>query len=47
LTQRVELIGDFQKYPAWRWPHKYHLVPPVIFRGSMFLVGGWNLLLWG
>jgi len=44
---KVELIGDFNKYPELRWLNKYHVVPPVMFAVLMFLVGGWGMLVWG
>jgi stearoyl-CoA desaturase (delta-9 desaturase) len=44
---KVDLIGDFNKYPELRWLNKYHVVPPVIFAVLMFLVGGWGMLVWG
>jgi stearoyl-CoA desaturase (delta-9 desaturase) len=44
---RTELIGDFHKYPELRWLNKYHLVPPVVLAVSLFLIGGWGMLVWG
>jgi stearoyl-CoA desaturase (delta-9 desaturase) len=44
---KVELIPDFGKYPELRWLNKYHIVPPVILAVSMFLLGGWGMLVWG
>lgn len=44
---QVELISDFHKYPELRWLNRYHLVPPVILATSLFLIGGWGLLVWG
>jgi stearoyl-CoA desaturase (Delta-9 desaturase) len=44
---RVELIGDFHRYPELRWLNKYFLVPPVALAVALFLIGGWGLLLWG
>ena len=43
----MELIPDFGKYPELRWLNKYHIVPPVILAVSMFLAGGWGMLVWG
>ncbi|HVS74936.1 MAG TPA: fatty acid desaturase [Candidatus Acidoferrales bacterium] len=44
---RLDYIGDFAKYPELRWLNKYHLVPPVILAVTLFLIGGWGLLIWG
>ncbi len=44
---RVDLIRDFHKYPELRWLNRYHLVPPVILATSLFLIGGWGMLVWG
>jgi len=46
VTQ-VDLIRDFHKYPELRWLNRYHLVPPVILAVSLFLLGGWGMLVWG
>ena len=46
-TRKVELIPDFDKYPELRWLNKYHVVPPVVLAVSMFLIGGWGMLVWG
>ena len=43
----TELIRDFEKYPELRWLNKYHLVPPVVLGVSMWLLGGWGMLVWG
>jgi stearoyl-CoA desaturase (delta-9 desaturase) len=44
---QVDLIRDFHKYPELRWLNRYHLVPPVILGVSLFLLGGWGMLVWG
>lgn len=44
---QVDLIRDFHKYPELRWLNRYHLVPPVILAVSLFLLGGWGMLVWG
>ncbi|HJY87820.1 MAG TPA: fatty acid desaturase [Candidatus Acidoferrales bacterium] len=44
---QVDLIRDFHKYPELRWLNRYHLVPPVILAVSLFLFGGWGMLVWG
>src|SRR5712692_6132714 len=44
---RVDLIRDFDKYPELRWLNKYHVVPPVALAVTLFLIGGWGLLVWG
>jgi stearoyl-CoA desaturase (delta-9 desaturase) len=44
---RLEMIGDFAKFPELRWLNKYHLVPPVALGTLMYLIGGFPLLVWG
>jgi stearoyl-CoA desaturase (Delta-9 desaturase) len=44
---QVDLIRDFHKYPELRWLNRYHLVPPVVLAVSLFLLGGWGMLVWG
>jgi stearoyl-CoA desaturase (delta-9 desaturase) len=40
-------IKDFAKYPELRWLNKYHLVPPLLLAGALWLIGGLPLVLWG
>ncbi len=40
-------IGDFAKYPELRWLNRWHSVPPVTLAVLLFLLGGWNWLIWG
>jgi stearoyl-CoA desaturase (delta-9 desaturase) len=40
-------IKDFARYPELRWLNTYHLIPPVALAVILFLIGGWQLLVWG
>src|SRR5207245_9410881 len=44
---RMDYIGDFAKFPELRWLNKYHLVPPVALAAVVWLIGGWQLFIWG
>lgn len=44
---RKELIPDLYKYPELRWLNKYHLVPPFVMAITLFLIGGWGMMMWG
>ena len=44
---RQELIPDLYRYPELRWLNKYHSIPGITFAVLMFLLGGWNGLVWG
>jgi stearoyl-CoA desaturase (delta-9 desaturase) len=44
---RSELIPDLHKFPELRWLNKYYLVPPVVMAVTLFLIGGWGMMLWG
>ena len=44
---RSELIPDLYKYPELRWLNKYHLVPPFVMAVTLFLIGGWGMMIWG
>lgn len=43
----IDRIKDFARYPELRWLNKYHLVPPLLLAGGLFLAGGWWAVLWG
>ena len=43
----VDMIRDFHKFPELRFLNRYFLIPPVLFAVTMFLIGGWGLLVWG
>ena len=43
----VEWIGDFNRYPELRWLNRHFLLPPVLLAVTLFLAGGWSLLVWG
>ncbi len=44
---KFDRISDFAKYPELRWLNKYHVIPPILVGVTMFLIGGWPLLVWG
>lgn len=44
---RTELVPDLAKYPELRWLNRYHLVPPIALGATLFLAGGWGMLIWG
>jgi stearoyl-CoA desaturase (delta-9 desaturase) len=44
---RSELVPDLHKFPELRWLNKYHLVPPLVMALTLFLLGGWGLMIWG
>ena len=44
---KVRNVGDLAKYPELVWLDRWHLVPPILYAVTLFLVGGWFALLWG
>jgi stearoyl-CoA desaturase (delta-9 desaturase) len=44
---RYDQIRDFARYPELRWLNKYHLLPPIALAVSLFLIGGFSMLVWG
>jgi stearoyl-CoA desaturase (delta-9 desaturase) len=42
-----DAIKDFARYPEMRWLNKWHLVPPITLAVVLFLIGGWQWLVWG
>ena len=44
---RYEAIRDFARFPELRWLNRFHLVPPVLLAASLYLAGGFSLLVWG
>ncbi len=42
-----DAIRDFSRYNELRWLNTYHLIPPILMAVSLFLVGGWQWLVWG
>jgi len=40
-------IRDFAKYPELVWLNKYHVVPPIVLAITLYLAGGWSMLLCG
>lgn len=44
---RKELIADFARFPELRWLDRYYLIPPILMATTLFLIGGWSLLIWG
>jgi stearoyl-CoA desaturase (delta-9 desaturase) len=44
---KLDRIKDFAQYPELRWLNKWHLVPPIAYAVTLFLVGGLPALVWG
>lgn len=44
---RFDLIKDFAKYPELRWLNRFQIVPPVVLALSLYLIGGFGLMVWG
>jgi stearoyl-CoA desaturase (delta-9 desaturase) len=42
-----DAIRDFSRFPELRWLNRFYLVPPIALAVTMFLIGGWSLLIWG
>jgi stearoyl-CoA desaturase (delta-9 desaturase) len=42
-----EAIKDFSRYAELRLLNSYHLIPPILLAVSLFLIGGWQWLVWG
>jgi stearoyl-CoA desaturase (Delta-9 desaturase) len=42
-----DAIKDFARYQELRWLNKYHLLPPIALAVLLFLLGGWQWLIWG
>jgi stearoyl-CoA desaturase (delta-9 desaturase) len=42
-----DAIKDFSRYPELRWLNTYHLIPPITLAVLLFLLGGWQWLVWG
>jgi stearoyl-CoA desaturase (delta-9 desaturase) len=42
-----DAIKDFSRYPELRLLNTYHLIPPVLLAVALFLLGGWQWLVWG
>jgi len=42
-----DAIKDFSRYPELRWLNTYHLIPPIALAALLFLLGGWQWLVWG
>ncbi len=40
-------IPDLAKYPELRFLNRYHLIPPFIFGGALYLMGGLHAFVWG
>ena len=40
-------IADMARYPELRWLNTWHVVPGVALAVGLYLVGGWEALLWG
>lgn len=44
---KEELIQDFMKYPELRFISKHHWIPPVALGTLLYLIGGWQGLIFG
>jgi stearoyl-CoA desaturase (delta-9 desaturase) len=44
---KSENIKDFMKYPELVWLNKWHFIPPTVYGVTLFLIGGWPVLIWG
>jgi len=44
---RMETIKDLTKYPELRFINRWHLLPPIALGVTLYLIGGWALLVWG
>lgn len=44
---KTEFIPDLLKFPELVWLHKYQFLPIFSWTILMFIVGGWNAILWG
>jgi stearoyl-CoA desaturase (Delta-9 desaturase) len=42
-----DAIKDFSRFRELRWLNRYHLLPPIALAVLLFLVGGWQWLVWG
>jgi stearoyl-CoA desaturase (delta-9 desaturase) len=40
-------VADFAKFPELVWLNRYHVIPPIVFATSIYLLGGWSALVWG
>jgi len=40
-------IPDFGKYPELRFLNRFHLVPPLMLAGALYLIGGLYAVAWG
>ena len=43
----LKWVGDFARFPELRWLNRYHLIPPIVYATSIYLLGGWSALVWG
>ena len=44
---KYDRIKDFAKYPELRWLNEHWLAVQVAFGVGMYLLGGWDVLVWG
>jgi len=40
-------IQDFARYPELRFLNEYHMIPGIALAIGCFLLGGWQMLIWG
>ena len=43
----MQKIKDFSKYPEIVWIDKYFWIPPLTYAIGLYLLGGWEWLVWG
>lgn len=44
---KYDRIKDFAKYPELKWLNEHWLAVQIAFGVSMYLLGGWDVLVWG
>jgi len=40
-------VRDLARYPELRFLDRYDIVVPAVLAGSLFVLGGWQMLIWG
>jgi len=43
----LEEVRDLARYPELRFLDRYDIVVPAVLAGSLFVLGGWQMLIWG
>jgi len=44
---RWQYVNDWKKFPELVWLNKWHMVPPILLGGAVFLYAGWSGLVVG